>query len=355
MDFKKTAQDLIKLAEKLEKEASDNSYFICSSCNHTATLTQINDRRAKYAAQDTTVVLNNKVTVNDTIACGVPGCDGKMAYVASDESEKYYVDDKVAEETPGILDIDETLSDPDEKKEEKPKAKKTLPFEDNPDVGDSGEGAPIEAPAQEPPANPIENPVPPKAPAEPVETPQEGVVQDTSINQEKPPVAPETPPEDISAEPEQPEGDIKPEDGNKDQDELDIDNLFEDVDTQNQKQKAEKKNTVQNMEEARLENKAKKDLAELREDGQEGDGEGDTFPPADKDPMINPAEKTEPDPAALKDQPESVLDPEGEEVEKPKKTPKTKEEELLEKKNVPKFKSKEASERFVKALDRYNK
>ena len=110
------------------------------------------------------------------------------------------------------------------------------------------------------------------------------------------------------------------------------------------------------MEQARLENKAKKDLAEMQaEKKDQEESEGDTFPSDAKDPMNAPSEKTEPDPAALKDQPEDEFEEEGEEVEKPKKTPKTKEEEILEKKSVPKFKSKEASDRFVKALDRYSK
>jgi hypothetical protein len=356
MDFKKTAQDLLKLAEKIEKEASDNSYFICSQCNHTATLTQVNDRRVMIASQENPEMTVKKVTINDTIRCGVPGCEGKMTYCASDESNRYYLEEKKADEgalapEEDSLDIDKILGDTEE---EKPKAKKPpVKLEDKPEEGIEETVPPAmpEVPKTEPevPAAPAPNPETALGP-KPEETPPPASTEG---------IAPEgTPPEDISAEPE-PEGEIKPEQGSGEQgpEEFDVDNLFEDVETQGENAKQEKKENVEELEKARAESTAKKDMALLEEEGEgsgegPGSGEGTGDIPASKEPLTTPVEKSEPAPEAVnpEGQPGEGLVP-----QKPKKTPKTKEEELLEKQNVPKFKSKDASERYTVSLSRYSK
>ena len=262
MDLKERAQKLIKLAEKIEKEASDSSIFVCSNCNHTASLTEINDRRVKYAAQEDSTITVQPVTINDTVVCPVAECNGNMSYIATDSSEKFYVD--------------------------------------------SAEGAPASDP----------------------------MLEDTVKD------------EDTSKKEDAPEGEDAPKGDSIDES---IDNLFEDVETQNAKSKEEKKDKAETTQKARHEKDQKKQETDLLSDKK--DDTSDT--PKDEDPMNAPPVKTEPDPAAVKD-PEDTENPD-EEKPAPEKKPKKKKEPIdFGKADVPKFKSKDASERYVSACSRYS-
>lgn len=135
--IKLAAEKLMKIADELEKEASANTYFVCDSCNHTASLAEINTRR-KIAAEKDKIENLASVTVNDTIMC--VACGGKMAYVPTDDSEKYYVE---AEEE----DLGDDIFEPvDEREEEKTETVGELhPTEEVPK-----EEAPIEETPEEP-------------------------------------------------------------------------------------------------------------------------------------------------------------------------------------------------------------
>jgi hypothetical protein len=261
MDLKEHAQKLMKLAESIEKEAYDNTFFICSHCNHTASLAEINDRRVKFAAQEDPEITVKPVSINDTVVCPVPGCEGKMAYIATDASEKYYT-------------------------EEKDSAEKNDPAE-------------------------------------------EPMTEDT-VKEEKPDK--DTAKEELSS-------------GKKD-DKLDaeIDKLFEDVETQNENRKEEKKDKTDTIQKARKEKKEKEEQTDLLGDPNSEKSEL----PKDEDPLAEPEKKTEPDPSAVK---EDKIEPEPKKEEKPKKK---KEPIDLEKKDVPKFKSKEAAERYEQSCSRYS-
>jgi hypothetical protein len=89
MDKRTAAERLLEIADAIEKEAFDSTYFICDKCNHTATLATINGRRHK-AASELNVQNVNVVTVNEKVAC--PACEGVMTYAATDESRKYWIE-----------------------------------------------------------------------------------------------------------------------------------------------------------------------------------------------------------------------------------------------------------------------
>lgn len=147
-DFKTAAQKLLKVAERIEKEASDSTAFVCASCNHTATLTTINEKRAKIAAEEE-IDAPKLVTVNDSISC--PACEGVMSYVATEDSAKFYVEEKEAAEGLDLGDLGlggedegpssddeekpakEDKDEEDDEKEEKP-AKKDKKEDDSSDV-----------------------------------------------------------------------------------------------------------------------------------------------------------------------------------------------------------------------------
>jgi len=93
MSLKKAAEELLKIADDIEKEAEEVTQFVCAKCNHTATLASINDFRKKAAEKSEDKVTVSEVTVNDTLQC--PACDGIMAYVASEASDAYYFDPEI--------------------------------------------------------------------------------------------------------------------------------------------------------------------------------------------------------------------------------------------------------------------
>lgn len=113
MSMKQAAEELLKIADEIEKEASEITNFICDSCNHTATLASINDKRRK-AADEAAKEASNKIvisdiSVNDRVHC--PACEGTMSYHPTEASEQYYIDEKAAG------DENEDDDDDDDKKE----------------------------------------------------------------------------------------------------------------------------------------------------------------------------------------------------------------------------------------------
>jgi flagellar biosynthesis GTPase FlhF len=94
MSFQKTADELLALADKIDKDAAEVTKFVCDQCNHTATLAKINAARTASAKTAGENVVVSGVEVDDKIAC--PACDGVMSYQASAESDGYYYDDAVA-------------------------------------------------------------------------------------------------------------------------------------------------------------------------------------------------------------------------------------------------------------------
>lgn len=252
MDLKEHAQRLLKLAETIEKEAYENTFYICSHCNHTASLADINDRRVKFAAQEDPEITVKPVTINDTVVCPVPGCEGTMSYVATDSSENYYTE-----------------------------------------VKDSAEES----------------------------DPAEDSMTEDAVKDEK-----------------------KDKDEDKSDSKLDaeIDKLFEDVETQGEKLKENKKDKLDTIQKARVEKKQKEEETDLLGDP----GKEKSEVPKDEDPLVDPEKKTEPEPLSVKEDDK----PEPEKKEKPKKK---KEPIDLDKKDVPKFKSKEANERYQRSCERY--
>ena len=96
MSMKQAATELLKIADEIEAQAENVTQFVCNSCHHTATLAKINEKRKAAASSSGENVVVNDVTVNDQVAC--PACDdGVMAYVATDESKKFYIEEKVAD------------------------------------------------------------------------------------------------------------------------------------------------------------------------------------------------------------------------------------------------------------------
>lgn len=88
-NIKIAADRLLKIADQLEKEAAENTFFVCDVCNHTASLADINVKR-KTAGENHRVKRVANVTVNDEVGC--VACGGKMSYVPTVESSKYYVE-----------------------------------------------------------------------------------------------------------------------------------------------------------------------------------------------------------------------------------------------------------------------
>lgn len=135
-NMKLAAEKLFKIADALEKEAADNTYFVCDGCNHTSSLADINAKRVT-AGMALNVKRIASVSVNDKVLC--PACGDKMAYVPTDMSEKYYVE---AESEDVGADIFEPVDERDN--EGAPEA--DVPEGDEPPAVD--EAAPVEDEAE---------------------------------------------------------------------------------------------------------------------------------------------------------------------------------------------------------------
>lgn len=122
MDRKTAAQKLLEIADAIDKEAAESSYFVCASCNHTANLATINGRRAKAATEDGVQGIE-AVTVNDVIGC--PACQGDMRYVPTDMSERFYVEAAEGDDPLAVpSDAVEETSAPAPEEQEPPKPPK---------------------------------------------------------------------------------------------------------------------------------------------------------------------------------------------------------------------------------------
>jgi hypothetical protein len=91
LDMSKIASEMLRVADAIEKEAAEKTYFVCDRCNHTANIASIDKVRSKVASESGIKTVS-PVSVNDTVACPVIECGGTMHYAATDESDKYYID-----------------------------------------------------------------------------------------------------------------------------------------------------------------------------------------------------------------------------------------------------------------------
>lgn len=89
MDRKEAAQKLLDIANAIDRQAAEDSFFVCRSCNHTASLATINDKRVKVASEQGAKEID-AVSVNDIVAC--PACGSDMRYIPTEISERYYVE-----------------------------------------------------------------------------------------------------------------------------------------------------------------------------------------------------------------------------------------------------------------------
>lgn len=201
-NVKLAAQKLLKIAEAIENGAAQHSFFVCHSCNHTASLASINGKRSKLAGE-AGIKQVAQVTVNDKISC--PACEGTMEYVATERSKKYYVEaaDPVqqgAAPAPA-LDLppsgDSDVFQPVDEQKKKLKKDDTEPGEEEDidlDVGE--EGLPEETEEKTPEEAEIpEMPKTPKAPK--MDVGPEGI---PSEEMDKEPPAEEPPAEETPAE-----------------------------------------------------------------------------------------------------------------------------------------------------------
>ena len=115
MSMKQAAEQLLKIADEIEKDASEVTSFVCNKCNHTAMLATINAKR-KEAAKEHKATTVADITVNDKLHC--PACDGVMAYQETEASKPYYYDPSKT------ADHDETKETPADEKAESPEVEK---------------------------------------------------------------------------------------------------------------------------------------------------------------------------------------------------------------------------------------
>ena len=119
MSLKKAAEDLLKVAEAIEKEASEVTSFVCDKCNHTTTLAKINAARKQVAGEVGENVTVSDITVNDKVSCPAPGCEGVLAYKETEASAQYYFDPetKEAKKDPDAPHSEKTETPEEEKAE----------------------------------------------------------------------------------------------------------------------------------------------------------------------------------------------------------------------------------------------
>ena len=86
---KEAAEKLFKIADIIEKQAAQKTFFVCDGCNHTASLESINSVRAKFASENQVESVAS-VCVDDVIAC--TACGGDMSYSATEESAKFFIE-----------------------------------------------------------------------------------------------------------------------------------------------------------------------------------------------------------------------------------------------------------------------
>jgi hypothetical protein len=115
MSIKQAAEELLKVADAIDKEAAEVTQFVCNKCNHTATLATINARRKQAAEEAGANVTVSDITVNDKIRCAA--CDGEMAYAETEESAGFYFDPEKTAKDPDAPH-DESKETPKDETEE---------------------------------------------------------------------------------------------------------------------------------------------------------------------------------------------------------------------------------------------
>ena len=90
MSLKNAAEELLKIADDIEKEAGEVTQFVCDKCGHTASLAVINQKRKEAAESTEDHVVVKDITVDDTLNC--VACEGVMAYKATEASDPFYFD-----------------------------------------------------------------------------------------------------------------------------------------------------------------------------------------------------------------------------------------------------------------------
>lgn len=140
--LKQAAARILEISSKLEKRASEQTFFVCDSCNHTASLASINKMR-KQAADAYGIKDVEDVTVNDSLEC--KACGGEMSYVPTEESRKYYVEAAEEGELPPMEEgeSEEPKEEPKEELEEEGKPEKK-PKKKPEEEGPAEEGEPEE-------------------------------------------------------------------------------------------------------------------------------------------------------------------------------------------------------------------
>lgn len=97
MSLKRASEELLKLADDIERDAAEVTAFVCDKCNHTATLASINSKREVSAKEVDEKITVTALTVEDKVHC--PACEGVMAYSETEASKAYYFDsEKKAED-----------------------------------------------------------------------------------------------------------------------------------------------------------------------------------------------------------------------------------------------------------------
>lgn len=127
--IKKASEELLRIADEIEKEASEKIFFACNLCDHKSNLATIDAARraASEANSDSlTTVVVASISVEDSLYC--PQCDGVMKYAATEESEKYIVEateqDYDTKEAAKEEKVEEKAEEKaEEKTEEKPEEK----------------------------------------------------------------------------------------------------------------------------------------------------------------------------------------------------------------------------------------
>jgi hypothetical protein len=95
MSLLKQADELLAIANEIEKQAAEVTSFVCDKCNHTTTLAKINAARKTVASEVGENVTVSEISVSDKVTC--PACEGVLAYQETEASAGYYYDpDKVA-------------------------------------------------------------------------------------------------------------------------------------------------------------------------------------------------------------------------------------------------------------------
>lgn len=162
-DIKLAAQELLKVAETIEKEASEKTFFVCEKCQNKANLATINDLRNKLASEEADKIGKEievkSVTVNNVIACSK--CGGEMSYEATEESERFYVEDKTAADAmiPTPTDLQPPTSPAEENPQNIPPKKEDKKEDEFFDLGIGEDKPEGETPAEGPTTDDIFSPV----------------------------------------------------------------------------------------------------------------------------------------------------------------------------------------------------